>query len=300
MEADFYRLLLRFVLKVKNEPDVLTKPFRLYDGSDRHIEDVMDHVKEMKESPHKLLPLQLAARHMVSVGVQVDEDTIIRRAHQLFVNAFGIFDEDIYRKMNALSYEVALGLFVEGSIFDHSCHPNAAQVYEGTTMYVRALREIDSQNEAILISYTDLMQARQDRQEKLREGYYFECKCPKCSNPADEHLYLEFQCLKEQFKKFDINDQCEEAYRTAKMMAPIVTNLLGEFSIWGTEILWLCVQFGLLARQKTNQQNIPKELLEDWKRFKTSVLITHGVRHSFYTSSVGSVVGDLFDKQLPV
>ena len=72
------------------------------------------------------------------------------------------------------------------ALANHSCCPNAAIVFSGRRIMLRALDPI-KQDQQIFISYVDGTQRREIRQAELREAYFFTCKCEKCAK--DETPY---------------------------------------------------------------------------------------------------------------
>jgi hypothetical protein len=88
-------------------------------------------------------------------------------------------------KINAFSATLAdderVGLCFEPKIAlaNHSCCPNAAVVFNGRTVSLRALDTIKS-SEQIFISYIDPTQSTDERQTLLKKRYFFSCQCLKC------------------------------------------------------------------------------------------------------------------------
>lgn len=81
---------------------------------------------------------------------------------------------------------------------NHSCHPNCYvrcnEGGDGTLLDVIALHDIKKDDE-LFISYIDTSYPRRVRQEELRDRYFFECRCPKCT--TDESLDFDRQNLTE-------------------------------------------------------------------------------------------------------
>ena len=44
--------------------------------------------------------------------------------------------------MNVENLPVGVGLYLEGSVFDHSCKPNATVVFAGKRIIVRTIRSV--------------------------------------------------------------------------------------------------------------------------------------------------------------
>jgi len=76
-------------------------------------------------------------------------------------------------------FGMAESAFPVGSLFNHSCSPNATLYYHEGRQIVRAMRDIP-RGEEICITYTDVMNARPQRQQLLLQKYKFECRCFRC------------------------------------------------------------------------------------------------------------------------
>jgi len=76
-------------------------------------------------------------------------------------------------------FGIAEAAFPVGSLFNHSCRPNATLYYHEGRQIVRAMRDI-ARGEEVTITYTDVMNARTTRQKLLKEKYKFECRCERC------------------------------------------------------------------------------------------------------------------------
>eukprot|EP00940_MAST-03C_sp_MAST-3C-sp2_P001300 g1300.t1 len=81
-----------------------------------------------------------------------------------------------------------LGLFPFAAFLNHSCRPNVIISHyasgDARTIVFRALRPI-RKGEEIAYAYIDVLQTRKQRQKLLREAYFFECACPRCSEPIE-------------------------------------------------------------------------------------------------------------------
>ena len=66
------------------------------------------------------------------------------------------------------------------SRINHSCCPNAAYFFKPDgTVIVRSMRVIRP-GEQLTISYTDLLQTLDERQQSLMQRYAFACDCARC------------------------------------------------------------------------------------------------------------------------
>lgn len=66
------------------------------------------------------------------------------------------------------------------ALFNHSCDPNCAAVFDGSKLEIRALRPIPVGSEAT-ISYVELAMPTNTRQDELQTTYHFTCSCARCT-----------------------------------------------------------------------------------------------------------------------
>ncbi|XP_036143556.1 histone-lysine N-methyltransferase SMYD3 [Monomorium pharaonis] len=101
-----------------------------------------------------------------------------------FVDLMGIYGRICTNYFNILDTKlntIAVGLYLGASVIDHSCKPNVAAVFEGTTIIIRTLTDLPSLDwSKITISYIELLDSNKDRREKLHNLYYFWCNCERC------------------------------------------------------------------------------------------------------------------------
>nr|CAD7574272.1 unnamed protein product [Timema californicum] len=94
---------------------------------------------------------------------------------RMSVNSFNILDPEML--------SVGTGIYLGASIIDHSCDPNAVAVFQGTTIFIRTLRDIPALDwDKIFISYIDLLNFPQERRKELQQTYYFLCECRRCND----------------------------------------------------------------------------------------------------------------------
>ncbi|GAB5585756.1 hypothetical protein Unana1_00656 [Umbelopsis nana] len=109
--------------------------------------------------------------HIKSLGV--DPTTLLIYLCRFQCNNFGIVDNQLFA--------IGEGTYPIGSLFNHSCRPNAVALYNGTTQIIRLLEDVDA-GEEITLAYIDVANSRRDRAEKLWEKYFFECDCKRCTS----------------------------------------------------------------------------------------------------------------------
>ena len=74
-----------------------------------------------------------------------------------------------------------LGLYLShhSALLNHSCSPNTAIIFSGSTLTLRALAAIPAKSE-LSISYVDTTNLTLARQSELRNRYFFNCRCFAC------------------------------------------------------------------------------------------------------------------------
>ncbi|XP_020291945.1 histone-lysine N-methyltransferase SMYD3 isoform X2 [Pseudomyrmex gracilis] len=144
----------------------------------RKFKDLMSHYSDIKKDPKKLEHFTM----LYGVLVQFLGESLMPNAAELMgiygricTNCFNILDNN----MNT----IGAGIYLGASVIDHSCTPNAIAVFEGTTIYIRTLKDLPSLDwSQIRISYIDLLNSTKDRREELQSSYYFLCDCEKCKH----------------------------------------------------------------------------------------------------------------------
>jgi len=81
------------------------------------------------------------------------------------------------------------GLYPLTSLLSHSCISNSKTVLKSdysldckATSFIRAGEEITKQ-------YVSPLEPTQMRQEKLKNGWYFDCRCPRCLDPTEGETF---------------------------------------------------------------------------------------------------------------
>ena len=75
-----------------------------------------------------------------------------------------------------------IGLYLLGSIFDHSCVPNSTVVFKGRELVIMATQDIpvgEIPNVAF-ISYVNTMDDTNTRQRQQQANWFFKCQCHLC------------------------------------------------------------------------------------------------------------------------
>ena len=81
---------------------------------------------------------------------------------------------------------VGVGVFPSASYTNHSCAPNCAQRFDAHgCIVVETARDVRG-GEELTIPYVDVRLGRQERRERLRKNFAFDCACERCAAEADE------------------------------------------------------------------------------------------------------------------
>ncbi|XP_023388955.1 N-lysine methyltransferase SMYD2 [Pteropus vampyrus] len=136
-----------------------------------------------------------------------------RFSPQVNCNGFTIEDEELSHLGSAIFPDVAL--------MNHSCCPNVIVTYKGTLAEVRAVQEI-SPGEEVFTSYIDLLYPTEDRNDRLRDSYFFTCECQECTTKHKDKAKVKIRKLSDPPKAEAICDMVRyarnviEEFRRAK------------------------------------------------------------------------------------
>ncbi|XP_055700421.1 histone-lysine N-methyltransferase SMYD3 isoform X2 [Phlebotomus papatasi] len=176
---DAARILARIILKLQKGGD-LEKGYYT-ETCFRKFRDLMSHYHEIRTDPKRvehLESLSMVLRDLLGDQLMPNFTELQGIYGRLVVNGFNILDGE----MNS----IGTGLYLGISVVDHSCTPNAVATFEGTTLFVRAIKDLPSLDwSQIFISYVDLMQTPDDRRAELKANYYFLCTCSRCIDPEE-------------------------------------------------------------------------------------------------------------------
>ncbi|CAG0887334.1 unnamed protein product, partial [Cyprideis torosa] len=174
---NFARLMARILVKLQTgggeqEEGIINKIRR------RKFRDLMSHYDDIKQDLRRM-------EHFTSVCAVIEDflpKEFTKRTNpyelltiygKICVNSFSIVDGEMTT--------TGTGIYLAPSILDHSCHPTALAVFDGTAIHIRTIQDIpDFDWSKVVISYIDPLQRTADRKRELQEQYYFECKCPSC------------------------------------------------------------------------------------------------------------------------
>ncbi|KAM9779555.1 N-lysine methyltransferase SMYD2-B-like isoform 1-T1 [Syngnathus typhle] len=147
------------------------------------VGDLQSHVEDTdKEKGDKIQADAAGLHRFYSKHLDFpDSKELLSLFSQVSCNGFTIEDEELSQVGTAIYPDVAL--------LNHSCVPNAIVTFKGRDAEVRAVRDMKAGDE-VLISYIDLLYPTDDRNERLRESYYFTCDCEECRGRCKDKLKL--------------------------------------------------------------------------------------------------------------
>ncbi|KIH64985.1 MYND finger [Ancylostoma duodenale] len=107
-----------------------------------------------------------------------------------YINRHAISDRG-YMKFQ----EIGKGLYLDLCAYDHSCRPNTIYTCNGFIATLRALNSnvVMEDKTRTFYSYIDLLSSLQQRKKQLKDTWYFDCQCERCTDP-DDHILTSILC----------------------------------------------------------------------------------------------------------
>lgn len=175
--SETVRLVARILAKKNTQTEnSVAEKLLLIGEMESHVEDVDNEKREMNEGDIASL-YQFYSKHLNFP----DHSGLLTLFSQVNCNGFTVEDEELSHLGSAVYPDVAL--------MNHSCFPNVIVTYKGTMAEIRAVQDMSTGSE-VLISYIDLLYPTQDRNERLREHYFFSCDCQDCKTKAGDKVKL--------------------------------------------------------------------------------------------------------------
>ena len=275
-------VLLRLFLLIRAKPDLMFRKFRLHDGNERCLNDLMDDEHDEDRSgmnPLKFHLIYSALSQVDSCLIGLPEFGFLKSLfHKLRINSFTI---------TGMEQRVGHALYIQSSVFDHSCRANAAYVFKGKRMEVRAMRDV-AEGEEIRIQYVNTIALRDERRDKLWKGWGFVCACDRCEEgEEDEQEKRELAAdtafhesmAAEQLNQLSDEERADFIFRGLIEVLPIKEKCVGPFHPHLTECMYRAVN------AKCTQRNMSAADMRDFvallQKLQTSALITHGKDHEF-------------------
>ena len=181
---DYYRLLLRLHLTLEHFPDLRNQSFKVPETDPpqyRSYDDLLARQEDIKIDEERFPMFEKILKFFRKAQIDFHREKLFETFCKIMINRFYI--------ENAKLKKIGLSIFILESGFEHSCIPNASLVFNGANLQVRALKSI-SPGEKITINYRDEVITQKERQERLKELFYFTCSCSKCLEYKDEGKFF--------------------------------------------------------------------------------------------------------------
>ncbi|XP_019468218.1 N-lysine methyltransferase SMYD2 [Meleagris gallopavo] len=180
--SETVRLTARILAKQKIHPE-RTQSEKLL-----AVKEFESHLDKLDNEKRELIQNDIAAlHHFYSKHMEYpDNAALVVLFAQVNCNGFTIEDEELSHLGSAIFPDVAL--------MNHSCCPNVIVTYKGILAEVRAVKEIEP-GEEVFTSYIDLLYPTEDRNDRLRDSYFFTCDCRECTMKEKDKEKLKIRKL---------------------------------------------------------------------------------------------------------
>ncbi|XP_074603930.1 N-lysine methyltransferase SMYD2-A-like [Brevipalpus obovatus] len=177
-QGDTIRLVLRILLMNKKYPHKAIEEVETIYGK-KSFSTLINHSDELFNEPNdRYEQIHNMALFFEMLGIEFEMDSYREIYSKVSTNSYTI--------SNYFLNNIGTSVYIAASVFGHSCLSNTCHVFNGITMEIRATKEIDTQNEAITLSYVNPLYPRQKRLNVLAGRYYISCKCPRCVSPNEQ------------------------------------------------------------------------------------------------------------------
>ena len=162
-------------------------------------------------------------------------------------------------------------------------------------MQVRATDHID-QSAIVTISYISLLKPREKRRQLLKEKFYFDCECIRCSDPnnnlADSLLYDLIEDNLKRHSQLTKQRNFAAAFELLNATIPLVEKITGRFAPFVTILNAKLLLCKLMAVKINGLDECPVELDQLRDRLRMSISVTHGLEHSVYQQYESLIIED--------
>ncbi|KAI1897235.1 hypothetical protein AGOR_G00081190 [Albula goreensis] len=232
--SETVRLTARIIAKQKTLTErTVSEKLLLVKELEAHLSELDNEKREMNQTDI------MALHHFYSKHLDFpDHNALTVLFAQVNCNGFTIEDEELSHLGSAVFPDVAL--------MNHSCCPNVIVTYKGIDAEVRAVQDI-SPGDEVLTSYIDLLYPTEDRNERLRDSYFFTCDCKECTTKAKDKAKMKLRQLSDPPKPEAVRDMLRysrniiEDFRRAKHCKNILySSGLSHKALCCGELLEMC------------------------------------------------------------
>ncbi|OTF76706.1 SET and MYND domain-containing protein [Euroglyphus maynei] len=213
------RLILRLYLYVKHNPECVYESRQFFDDDDskRCFNDLMTHRNEFEKDSSFMSSFLLMGTIFKTFLKELDSDLLFECLCKTLINECQISSIELLGR----------GLYIAESQLDHSCLPNSVFLSEGNQMAIEAIRPIKS-GEKITVTYIDLFDSKNVRQERLAKRYYFTCNCERCES-IDPMDFDEFRQLYKKFEGLLYEKNWIESYKIGLELFPLMKDVYHDY-----------------------------------------------------------------------
>lgn len=267
--------LMRMYLTCEAKPEIMSREYTMTDGTVRTFKNMKSHVDDLVDDDPRMKVFNSLLKKLQPVVPIINIEVLLHFYGKMVINAMPIIGEDMR--------EVGSAMSVEASIFNHSCCPNGAFVWDGLKVQLRALKHIPV-GEEITVNYIDLEKQRSVRRRQLKDRFYFDCNCSRCSFEGEEiHLWNQMKELNERIRGIESDVAMNEVtksrdiYLTQLKLLPLYHKVYGDFHPIITHHLMLMMKRGL---------NFSHSEVDSFdfvcNNLRASLAVTHGKDHSLF------------------
>nr|XP_057912670.1 N-lysine methyltransferase SMYD2-like [Doryrhamphus excisus] len=197
------RLVARILAKKKTQKErCLSEKILQIGEMQSHVEDIDNEKRENNQADIAGLH-QFYSKHLDFP----DSKELLSLISQVSCNGFTIEDDELSHMGTAVYPDVAL--------INHSCLPSVIVTYNRTRVEVRAVKDMKPGDE-VLISYIDLLYPTEDRNNRLRESYYFTCDCQECKSRSKDKVKLKVRKQREPIEADAVSAMVRYARKTIR------------------------------------------------------------------------------------
>lgn len=149
-----------------------------------NIMNLESHIEDRMNTPlYAVLKANLVTFVIQVLGLQLDEETILKVASIFDTNAFDVRSPDGTKRLRAI--------YVTASMMDHSCKSNTKHIFLGDDYNVAFIATVPiPKGDIITTTYTQSLWGTLDRRRHLRTNKCFDCECDRCKDPTELGTYL--------------------------------------------------------------------------------------------------------------
>ncbi|KAK6766667.1 hypothetical protein RB195_026134 [Necator americanus] len=188
------RMLGRIMLRQKeitSGKDKKTEDFYKDRTSKRSLLEIWAHTDLIRKDHYAMEKFEDIYKQLVDfyeAKFMLPKEAIFELHCRDYINRHAISDRG-YMK------EIGKGLYLDLCAYDHSCRPNTIYTCNGFIATLRALNPnvIMEDKTKTFYSYIDLLSSLQQRKKLLKDTWYFDCQCERCTDPND-HILTSILC----------------------------------------------------------------------------------------------------------